>query len=47
MIKLIKSGRKKGEVVEIIGVRSASISECGKIIERIASMDFLIEKEGL
>ena len=29
-IKLIKSGRKKGEVAEIIGVRSASISEWWK-----------------
>jgi transposase len=46
-IKLIKSGRKKGEVAEIIGVRGGSISEWWKNYKATGMKGLLSKKRGV
>ncbi|MDF1516877.1 MAG: winged helix-turn-helix domain-containing protein, partial [Lutibacter sp.] len=46
-IKLIKSGRKKGEVAEIIGVRGASISEWWKNYKKNGVKGLSSKKRGV
>lgn len=46
-VKLIKSGRKKGEVAEIIGVKAGTISEWWKDYEAQGSKGLVSKKKGV